>query len=334
MAPTVRASALASYAEVARSLSLNPVAMMRRVGLDPLALTVPDMRLKAEGFGRLLQLSAAETGCETFGLRMAQLRTMSDFGALSLLISHQATVRDVLATLVRYSDVINEALSLSVDEFGRTAIIREELVGVRGGMARQGDELAVGVIARMLRALIGERWHPLAVHLVHAPPADLTEHLRMLGNVIRFDSDFNGIVCDSTDLDRTNPGADAVLVRHAESLVEQVSPVGMRDIETLVRKALQDLLPGGRATLAQVATRLGLGERSLQRRLTDRGVGFRALLDEVRDELAQRHLADGSSPLIEVERRLGYSQPAAFTRWHRARFGETPSARRRRTSPD
>jgi AraC-like DNA-binding protein len=334
MAPTVRASALASYAEIARSLGLNPASMMRRVGLDPLALSEPDMRLKAADFGRLLELSAAETGCETFGLRMAQLRRTSDFGALSLLISHQATVRDVLATLARYSDVINEALSLSIDEFGRTAIIREELLAVRGGIARQGDELAVGVIARMLRALLGDRWHPLAVHFVHEPPVDQSEHIRLLCGSVRFNSDFNGLVCDSADLDRPNPGADAVLARHAESLVGQVGPVGARDIETAVRKAMRDLLPDGRATLAQVATRLGIGERSLQRRLADRGLGFRTLLDAVRDDLAQRHVADGSSPLIEVARRLGYSQHAAFTRWHHARFGETPTARRRRNARD
>lgn len=49
-----------------------------------------------------------------------------------------------------------------------------------------------------------------------------------------------------------------------------------------LRGALAAALPAGRATIAHVATDLGISARTLQRRLTDDGTSFRAELTAVR----------------------------------------------------
>eukprot|EP01037_Dinobryon_pediforme_P018082 gene18082-18321_t len=338
MTPTIRASALASFGEVARSLGLNPAALMRRVGLDPQALTNPDMRLNARAFGELLELSAAEAGCPTFGLRMAENRKASDFGPLSLVMTHQPTVRDVLATAVRYSALINDTLTLALEEADGTVVIREEVLAVSPILARQAHELTVGVMVRIFQALIGERWRAVSVHFIHPAPADLSDHRRVFGDGVVFGCDFNGLVCDARDLDLANPAADPVLAAYArrfvDGMVAATGPGTSRRDDQSVRSAIAELLPAGRATLDQVAGRLGLGARTLQRRLADNGSDFRGLLEEVRAALARRFVENSDLPLTDVAQLLGYSQPAAFSRWFLARFGAPPSALRRRTRPD
>lgn len=328
MAATIRASTLVSYGEVARSLGLNPAVMLRRVGLDPQALTNPDIRLRAKAFGDLLELSAAETGCETFGLRMAARRRPSDFGALSLLMTHQPTLRAVLETALRYSPLINDTLSLTIEEADGIAVVREELLAGRPGVARQAHELTVGVIVRLFRSVVGDAWRPLSVSFVHPAPEDVTEHRRLLGDGVRFGGAFNGIVCEARDLDRPTPGADPVLAAYAARLVDAVAVGPDRSEVQAVRRAIADLLPAGRASLDQVAARLGLGARTLQRRLEGEGVAFRGLLEEVRSTLARQYVEADDRPMIEVAHLLGYSQPAAFSRWFRGCFGRSPTTAR------
>lgn len=331
MTPRVRAATLMNFAEVCRQAGENPVAILRAAGLDPRALTLPDIRVEAVRVVEALELAAARSGCETIGLRMAESRRLSDFGALSLLITHQPTLREVLETLARYRTLLNETLAITVETTDRTVVVREDLLISRAGGARQSYELAIGVMVRVFRALLGPRWRPLSVNFTHAAPSDLSVHRRMFGEEVRFGSDFNGVICDEADLDRRNPAADPALAAYARGFVDALPNATRRALADEVRKAVQLLLPTGSATLPRVAESIGASPRTLQRRLERQGVDFRQLVDEVRADLALRFVAEESCSLTRVSQLLGYSQSGAFTRWFKARFGLAPSAWRRRS---
>ncbi|WP_043536338.1 helix-turn-helix domain-containing protein [Saccharomonospora cyanea] len=66
--------------------------------------------------------------------------------------------------------------------------------------------------------------------------------------------------------------------------------------------------------MAAVAAELGMTTRTLRRRLAAEGAGFRALLDEVRQALAEELLATRSMSVEQVAHRLGYGDAAAFVR--------------------
>ncbi|WP_344448673.1 helix-turn-helix transcriptional regulator, partial [Actinocorallia aurantiaca] len=63
--------------------------------------------------------------------------------------------------------------------------------------------------------------------------------------------------------------------------------------------------------LDEVAARLSVSSRTLNRRLAAEGTCYRGLLREVREELAERLLDEGL-PTKDIARRLGYAEPAAF----------------------
>lgn len=60
--------------------------------------------------------------------------------------------------------------------------------------------------------------------------------------------------------------------------------------------------------------------RTLNRTLAAEGTTYRALLDQLRHELATRHLADDRISIAEVAFLLGFSFYRAFKRW----TGRTP----------
>ena len=92
---------------------------------------------------------------EDIGLRLEKTRTLSVLGPVGLLVREEATVRDALNSLIRYIRLHNEALNLRVEEHDGTAIVSVEIKVRRPVPIRQGMELTVGVLYRVLRSPVG-----------------------------------------------------------------------------------------------------------------------------------------------------------------------------------
>ena len=215
---------------------------------------------------------------------------------------------------------------MHIEDFKDLVIIREELVSEGEPLARQSNELAVGTILRMFRALLGDRWQPDSVHFIHSAPADLSVHRRLFGPNLQFESDFNGIVCTAADLDRPNPAADPVMAAYAQQFLETLPKSEPGSTTLDARKAIYMLLPSGKASIEQVARNLGLHLRTLQRQLEAENVSFSDLLNGVRRDLALRYLPNKQYSLLQIAEILGYSQLSSFTRWFSLEFGMSPSS--------
>jgi AraC-like DNA-binding protein len=257
---------------------------------------------------------------------MAESRRLSDFGPISLLLTHERSLREVLATLARYRTHVNEALDIRIEEFGDIVLVREDLYIDGLVYPRQAYELALGVLYRMCAAVLGPRWRPISIHFAHKAPPNLDAHRRIFGAECVFESEFNGMMCRAGDLDLDNQKGDPALARYAEKLMHALPKVGAASPSEDVRRAIQTLLPTHRATIAGVAASLGVNVRTLQRRLEAEGVLFADLLTQVRRELAEHYLADKDCSLTHVAALLGYGQLSSFTRWFTAEYKLSPSA--------
>jgi AraC-like DNA-binding protein len=309
-------------------MGLDPLGMLREVGLNPSVLSEPDLKVPAERVGRLLEASAAASGNESFGLRMAESRQLSNLGPVGLLIRDQPTLRDSLDVLMRYQQLLNNSLSLMLEEASGVVVIREELIVGSAQPVRQAIELALGVLMRLLRQFLGADWHPRRVCFTHPPPREVSTHLRVFGPCVEFNYDFNGIVCMKADLDARNASADPAMARYAQQLLDaSVEPHAPSMLED-VRRTILLLLPSGRCSIEQVADHLGLVCRTVQRRLAEQGQCFSALVNDIRVELAMRHVLKSDRPLTEVAALLGFSAPSGFSRWYHTQFGCSPKQAR------
>lgn len=330
MSALVRAAALINYQAVARKHGLNTAPLLRQMGLSRALIDNPDQLIPAVAVVELVEASARATQCYSFGLQMAEGRSLADLGPVSLLIAHQPSLRDVLQTIIHYRHLVNPTLSMLIEEEGDIAIVREELTIGGDALPRQASELALAVLLGFFRAILGAHWKPVSVSLIHHRPTDISDHQRVFGCPLDFGSAQSGIVCLTRDLDRPNPQANAAYAMHARQFIEVQSRPESRSLSSDVRQAIILLLPSGRASIATVAQTLGQNVRTLQRRLDNEGVAFSNLLDEVRRELALRYLDNPKFRLLHVAEMLGYATQASFTRWFIAQFGETPSSRRRK----
>ncbi len=320
----LRSAALTNYLEVAKQLGLNPYAMLQKAGLNRAVLTTPDQHISAVAVVSLLEESAKESGCQTFGIRMAESRQLSHFGAISLLLSHQSTLRNVLNELIKYQHFLNEAIVLSIEEAGKKVIIREEVITDFAAHPRQAIELALGILIRLCSALIGSRWNPQSIHFTHEAPSDLNIHRRLFNCKLEFGSEFNGIICNAADLDFPNPGANLDMAQYARHYVQTLAENGRDSIDLEVRKSIYILLPMGRANIEQIAESLGFNVRALQRKLKERGTVYSTILKDVQCELAMRYMKNPNNSIREIAELLGFRMPTSFTRWFISQYGVSP----------
>jgi AraC-like DNA-binding protein len=331
--PQARYAALSGYGALSDALGLDWPPLMRSVGLDPAGLAVQDRWIPAVSVARLLEVSAVASRQEDFGLRLAGFRRLANLGPLALVIREEPDVRSVLEMLIRYEHAYNQAIIIRLSEAGGLATIRVDLdLGEPAG-TRQAIELAVGALHCIHRQLHGARWQPLTVCFAHPAPADISTHLQIFGPVTQFGREFAGIVLRAGDLAAPNEIADPLLRPYARQFLDTLGPPDQDAMVARVRALIEALLPAGHCSIVQVARSLGVDRRTVQRRLAGSGQTFSSLRDAVRADLAERLLPNPRRSLTDIAEELGFSEPSAFSRWFRRRFGCSPSEWRGRSQP-
>lgn len=98
---------------------------------------------------------------------------------------------------------------------------------------------------------------------------------------------------------------------------------GKRTVE-VVRNCLVELLPLGRTQIGDVATELGVGVRTLQRRLAVENESFQTILRSTREHLAKQYLQDGELAIDHIATLLGFETPNSLYRAFHKWTGMTP----------
>lgn len=163
MRPLVRTAALSGYVELCRSLGIDPQSLLKRVGLDTAALTVQDRWISGTAAVQVLELSAAESGHEDFGVLLAEFRRFSNLGPISLVVREEPDVRSALELLIRHQYMYNEVLHTRLSEGDGLATLKVDLRLGEAMESRQATELAVAAYHRILSDFLHTRWQPLSV---------------------------------------------------------------------------------------------------------------------------------------------------------------------------
>ena len=321
----VRAVLLTGYVEVAEMVGLDGRRMLRDAGFAHEALADPENRLPAAAVIRLIERSAELSSCDSFGLMMAERRTFSSLGPVSLLLERLPNLREVIRAAIAYRRHFADVIEIALEEAGETCLVRLNLLPEFWSV--QANDLVNGISYKVLTGASGGNWKPLAVHSMRRMPSDLSAWRRLYAVPTEFESSFNGFSCTAASLLVPNPLADPVMARNARRLLGLVPlDSGPLQVSDRVRRSITLLLPSGRITLEQVALHMGMSARSLQRRLEEQGRSFGELLSEVRKDLAIGYLGGSDHPVTTVAALLGYGSPSSFTRWFTGAFGTTPQA--------
>jgi AraC-like DNA-binding protein len=149
---------------------------------------------------------------------------------------------------------------------------------------------------------------------------------------VHFKAKRNALIFRSRDL-------DTPFVTHNEEMLEAIgthleSELKARkasaNIGDQVKQALGRSMAGKRPTLEAIAEELGLGPRTLQRRLTDADLTFQQIVEDTRRELAHHFLKQRTVELNETAFLLGFEDANSFFRAFQIWEGVSPGEWRAR----
>jgi AraC-like DNA-binding protein len=243
------------------------------------------------------------------------------------------TFRDAVGRMARYKQLTCPEEIRTIAGNGETAVEFAWLLAREMEPAVLVD-LCLSWILAIGRRGTGTQVTPLRVELIRS-----SAHRKLLeahfGCRVQFGAERNAVVFRSSDLERP-------FVTHNAELLALLGPQLERELDaresgqTLgdrVKATVKRLLAGQRPSIQDVARRLGLSSRTLQRRLTDDGVTFQGLVEGARRELARHYLGQATLELNETAYLLGYEDANSFFRAFQQWEGTSPGEWRNRNRP-
>lgn len=275
----------------------------------------------------------ALSGHPFFGLNMGRKVRPSYFNVVSYVAMTSENLLSAYTSFVRYMPLISEAGEMDLYHEGHEFWIRFIPRPDETPFSRHQIESVISMVLNFSRWLIGdETLTPTALNFCHEKGPDLSEYQKVLGVTPAFGQRFSGLKFPRSILSRTviesDPALNALHKTHAEQLLS------IHQNNSWAAKVTKVILDCGHYSLSreEVAEKLNISTRTLQRRLQEEGTSFLDVMDSQRKQKAQELICRSSKSLKEVALDLGFSEPSTFYRACHRWFDQTPNVMREQDS--
>ena len=312
----------------AAGVEIDPREALRSIGLDPRGPMDVNERVGEEAYYDLLErVARAMRSGHRLPLQVGPLMRPDDYGALGLAWKSAPSVRDSLQRVARYCRVWTDNMTYEIAEQDEGIEFLLHRFGERRLGMRLSNESTVASAVSLIRQTASKGFRPRAVYLQHAAPGTTADHEHHFGCPVHFGADRDAIAIPHEALDRPNHLADdgisAFLLGHLDKELQQSEDDG--SLEALTRRAISKALSDGMPRMETVAKRLGMSERTLQRRLVEQGRTYKQLVEATQADLAKNLLRHSEYPLSEVAFLTGFSEQSAFNRAFKRWTDSTPT---------
>jgi AraC-like DNA-binding protein len=301
--------------------------ILRDLGLDRTALERPGTRIPFVTHAALFEAAAEHLQDPGFGLHFGSSVDPLDAGALAFLVANSPTLGGAMKNLAAYLKVLTEGTELSLETGDLLAVAAFRIVDPKVERFGQLEEFGLALMMNICRFVVGRRLRPEWVEYLHHPRQGMDALEQYFGAPVRFGQKRTAIVLNKNLLDLPCRNADERLLRilkaHCDDLLEKLGQTA--DLKQHVAHLVSSHLPSSPVTAKSVASELGMSERTVARRLSEQGLSFGQIVDDVRCRLAERYLREPDMRPSQIAYLLGYSEPSAFTRAFRRWTGRSPS---------
>ena len=321
-----RASTLGPIADVIIAAGGSAKRVFARAEL-PLALQqTPEVFVPLKDHFNLLQLAAREVADELFGARLGQLITVQHLGVYGQWVSQAPTLLDAIGRANRSLDkLLQSATDLRLRIENTRAVWSYESQDVATEGRQQNEMLALCHMIEIARQYLGSAWLPDYVLISGRPVQARSELEQLLKSSVLFRGRAGALMFDRRLLATLRP-KDAPSSLTLEALGKAIDVPNPGDLHDTVNALLDLELIERLPSIAWVARKMGMAERTLQRHLANNGTRFSALLQTALQRRASDLLLQEKYSITEIASSLGYSDAAHFSRAFKRWTGLSPQA--------
>jgi AraC-like DNA-binding protein len=304
--------------------------LRRALGIDLSSLEDADARVPTDAVVRMLALAANYAHDPWIGLHAGE--RAEPRGPLFYLILASPRLFEGLRRAERFGDLAIDGLRIGVETEGVRTRVIFDATDDAFPKSRHAMEYLLMTSVSGLRHAFGAGFRLDEVHFRHHRGHDVEEARRAFDCAVEFDRRDDRLVFARELLGTIsrfgNRAIAAEIEKFAVALQARTSPSATMTerVEQAIRGRLARDLP---TACGAIARSLGVGSRTLQRRLAEERTGFRAEHDRVLCEVAQAALANPALKLEWVARSVGFADVAAFSKAFRRWKGKSPTSYRR-----
>ncbi|MFT6989651.1 MAG: AraC-like DNA-binding protein [Paraglaciecola sp.] len=291
-----------------------------------------ESRLSAERVARLIEYSNNLKARNDFAITIAKNFHPGTFHALGYAMMTSNTLYDAFKRIAQYKKVVSNTCKFRIEEHADvcklilTPYVYESTN--RSVLSYNSIITFIATLIQFSREASSHNFRPLEVNFNWSnTELDFQFLNAFFACPVNFDKEEISFICDTTILKQPLLGGNPLLTQsHERMLDEYLLRLDKNDVVQIVKNNIYEMLSLGTPTQTDVAKKIGMSLRNLQRKLNEQDACYRDLLEETRKKLALEYITQGHLSLSEIGYLVGFANIGnfnrAFKRWTNFAPGE------------
>ena len=318
-----------SYLDLARDIGLDPKKIMQDLGIPAQILDAPDNRISIQKYFLLMQLIANHSGDYSLGFELGLRLPPTAHGHLSFALLCAPDLKDALSLAQRFWHLRSSGNYFSLDvQDGQCAISFYADPAMPTLYQQVTLEATVIGFYLALQFLCGATWQ--AEIWFSNPEPDYFARYKDRFAMVSYSKPACQIRFAAQWLETRFVTHHPHALKAAIELCERENVLFSQNAEDIVGQVRSKIVLGseGYPSAEDIAAHLNLTPRTLRRKLQLDHTGYKQLLEEARLRDALTMLGTTKLDIQAIAQRLGYNNPANFSRAFRAWRGVSPRSYR------
>ena len=295
-----------------KDLNLNDQAIRAKAGLSFTSSDSVNNEITVDEFYKIFEAVQSLFPDKIYALEFEKVWTVESFSLIHYAILHSLNLKECFKRLNRFENLYGpEKLSITENstEFIVTIDFLPSVVEVPSVL------LEFAIISYVQFARLGTRKNLKPVSVFITKDIDTQAYYNYLG-VYPKKGDVNKIVFSKEDAEYQFVTYDENLWKIHEQALQVALDQKNKNISysVKVQSTLLQLLPSGKYSIEDIAEKLNVSKRTLQRNLSAENTNYSEQLENIREQRARYYLEKTDFTYAEISFLLGYDHPKSFSR--------------------
>jgi AraC-like DNA-binding protein len=329
-APTQSLLGLSALAAELGAQGVSVEDLFARTGIQPCQLEDPRARMSHRQRLAIYSNARRLATRPEIGLLAGARQRLSDYGIYGYAMVSSATFGQALVLSVEHVTMAGPAvrqISFSIEN--NTAILRSHGVEALGDLLLFAAEFWRSSMTSLFSHVLGIPFPTKRMIFTFPRPQYWRLYERMFNCPVEFGGETMEWHFDPAVLDRACPNANPITAQVCQQFCDRVltETTGGADLARQIRvvcfNSSQQFPPA-----REIADKLGLSLRTLHRRLSESGVSYQGIIDDLRRSIATEYLENTRLQIEEVAERVGFADATSFRKAFKKWTGHAPSVYR------
>jgi len=306
---------------------LDSESLFQAAGIKKEDLNDINKRISYETMQGLWEQASELINDPCFGITGVEIWHPSDLNALGYAWLTSSTLRTALDRFHRFLEIATGFYRLNLDETETGYELIFDFKDKESLNMAQADA-SMAIVMEMCRVNLKNSLSPVSVSVTHPQPPCHNKYFSYYGCPVYFTQNSNKIILplEAIDIPLFNSDPNLAFIND-KAIIEYLSRLNKDDIVQQVKKLITEQLASS-INSEQVAQSLNMSERSMHRRLNEKGTTFKKIMQDVRIELSKLYIRNNQFNITEIAFQLGFSDSSSFSRAFKRWTGTSPAGYR------